>query len=139
MEIFLLIAGLVLLILGGEFALRGAIGLARLMNVSTAIIGLTVLGFGTSAPELVVAIRAILTGNVDIAVGNAVGSNIANTLLILGAGALIRPLICDPRAVRRDGGVMLAAMVLLCGLGMAGTIAAWHGAGMLLALFTFLG
>lgn len=138
MEILFLALGLVLLLLGGEFALRGAIGLARKVQVSTAIIGLTVMGFGTSAPELVVTIQAVLTGNADIAVGNAIGSNIANTLLILGAGALVRPLTCDPRAVRRDGTVMLLVTALLCGLGMMGGIVAWQGAVMLTLLVTFM-
>jgi cation:H+ antiporter len=120
MEAVFLALGLALLILGGEFALRGAIGLARRMHVSTAVIGLTVMGFGTSAPELIVAVQAVSTGNADIAVGNVIGSNIANSLLILGIGALIRPLSCDPRAVRRDGAVMLLSALLLCGLGLLG-------------------
>ena len=89
MDFLYLSIGLIVLVVGGELTLRGAIGLARLLGVSTAIIGLTVMGFGTSAPELVVTVRAVLTDNVDIAVGNAVGSNIANSLLILGVGALI--------------------------------------------------
>ena len=138
MEVLFLAFGLALLILGGELALRGAIGLARNMHVSTAVIGLTVMGFGTSAPELVVTVQAVVTGNADIAIGNAIGSNIANTLLILGAGALIRPLSCDPRAVRRDGAVMLFSAVLLCALGLGGGIVAWHGAGMLTILFGFM-
>ncbi len=138
MEVLFLALGLALLILGGEFALRGAIGLARKLDVSTAIIGLTVMGFGTSAPELVVTVQAVLTGNTGIAIGNAIGSNIANTLLILGAGALIRPLICDPRAVRRDGTFMLFTAVLLCGLGLWGGIAAWQGVTMLCLLIAFM-
>lgn len=138
MEILFLALGLVLLLLGGEFALRGAIGLARKVQVSTAVIGLTVMGFGTSAPELVVTIQAVLTGNADIAIGNAIGSNIANTLLILGAGALVRPLTCNPQAVRRDGTVMLLATALLCGLGIMGGIVAWQGAAMLALLVVFM-
>jgi cation:H+ antiporter len=138
MEILFLALGLALLLLGGEFALRGAIGLARKVQVSTAVIGLTVMGFGTSAPELVVTIQSVLTGNADIAVGNAIGSNIANTLLILGAGALVRPLTCDPRAVRRDGTVMLLVTALLCGLGLMGGIVAWQGAIMLTLLVVFM-
>jgi cation:H+ antiporter len=138
MEILLLCAGLVMLILGGELSLRGAIGLSRVMDVSPAIIGLTVMGFGTSAPELVVTIRAALTGSVDIAVGNAVGSNIANTFLILGVGALICPLVCDPKAVYRDTGFMVAVSVLLCILGYFGVIERWEGAAMVLALCVFV-
>ncbi|NKB59971.1 MAG: calcium/sodium antiporter [Alphaproteobacteria bacterium] len=138
MEILFLTAGLALLILSGEFALRGAIGLARRANISTAVIGLTVMGFGTSAPELVVTIQAVLTGSADIAVGNAIGSNIANTLLILGAGALIRPLSCDPRAVRRDGTVMILSAALLCVWGLMGGIVVWQGVLMLALLVAFM-
>lgn len=138
MEFLFLGLGLILLIFGGEFALRGAIGLARKMKISTAIIGLTVMGFGTSAPELVVTVQAVLSGSADIAVGNAIGSNIANTLLILGAGAVICPLTCDPLAVRRDGSVMLLAALLLCGLGLTGGIVAWQGALMLALLASYM-
>lgn len=138
MDFLYLGLGLGLLVLGGELILRGAIGLATKLRVSKAIVGLTVMGFGTSAPELVVSVRAALTGNIDIAVGNAVGSNIANTLLILGVGALICPLICNPRAVRRDGMVMVAAVVLLCILALVGIIERWVGAVMLLTLFAFI-
>lgn len=138
MEYLFLVLGLVLLILGGEFALRGAIGMARRLRISTAVIGLTVMGFGTSAPELVVTVRAVLTGNGDIAVGNAIGSNIANTLLILGVGALIRALSCDPRAVRRDGVVMLLTTMLLCGFGLTGGIVFWQGAVMVICLLAFM-
>ena len=139
MDLLYLCIGLAMLVVGGELTLRGAIGLARMLGVSTAIIGLTVMGFGTSAPELVVTVRAVLTDNVDIAVGNAVGSNIANTLLILGIGALICPLVCNARAVIRDGAVMVAVSVLLCGLGYYGVIETWHGIAMILALFSFIG
>ncbi len=139
MDLLYLCIGLAILVVGGELTLRGAIGLARLLGVSTAIIGLTVMGFGTSAPELVVTVRAVLTDNVDIAVGNAVGSNIANTLLILGIGALICPLVSDSRAVTRDGTFMVAVSVLLCGLGYYGVIETWHGIVMILALFAFIG
>lgn len=124
--------------LGGEFALRGTVGLARFMGVSPAVIGLTVMGIGTSAPELVVTVQAVLAGNADIAVGNAIGSNIANTLLILGAGALVRPLSCDPRAVRQDGAMMLFVALLLCGLGLLGGIATWQGGVMLTLLAGFM-
>ncbi|MEX2618199.1 MAG: calcium/sodium antiporter [Alphaproteobacteria bacterium] len=138
MEVLFLCIGLGLLILGGELALRGAVGLSRMMGVSPAIIGLTVMGFGTSAPELVVTVRAALAGSFDIAVGNAVGSNIANTFLILGVGALICPLACDPKAVFRDTGFMVAVSILLCVLGYIGVIGRWEGAAMVLALLIFV-
>ena len=139
MDFLFLALGLVLLIIGGELALRGAIGLARTLDISPAVIGLTIMGFGTSAPELVVTVQAVLSGSADLAVGNAIGSNIANTLLILGAGAVIRPLTCDPRGVRRDGAVMLVTTLLLCALGLTGGIVLWQGVAMLGMLFLFMG
>ena len=138
MDVFFLLLGFVILMLGGEMALRGAVGLARSMRVSPAVIGLTVMGIGTSAPELVVTIQAVLTSQADLAIGNAIGSNIANTLLILGAGALIRPLVCDPRAVRRDGVMMLSTTLLMCGLGLLGGIVVWQGGAMLALLAVFM-
>ena len=130
--------GLGILVVGGELTLRGAIGLAKLLGVSAAMIGLTVVAFGTSAPELVVSLQATIDGAPDIAIGNVIGSNIANILLVLGVGALIAPLICDPGSVRRDGTAMMAAMVLLVGLGLLGVIEAWQGMLMLVALVAYV-
>lgn len=137
-DILFVLAGLALLIAAGEATLRGAVGLARRLGLSPAIIGLTVVGFGTSAPELVVGVQAALEGRPGFAVGNAVGSNIANSFLILGAGALIEPLQCEPRAMRRDGGAMLAVTVLCVGIAFTGRVAAWQGAVMLLVLLGFI-
>jgi cation:H+ antiporter len=134
----LTVLGLGILLVGGELTLRGAIGLAKLLGVSAAMIGLTVVAFGTSAPELVVSLEATLDGSPDIAIGNVIGSNIANILLVLGVGALIAPLICDPGAVRRDGTAMMASMVLLVVLGLTGVINAWQGALMIVALIGFI-
>ena len=138
MDILFIIAGLVLLFVGGEAALRGAISLAKKLCVSPAIIGLTVIGFGTSAPELVVTLQAALNDQPDLAIGNVVGSNISNILLILGVGGMITPLVCCPKAIRRDGGMMMLAMIALVGLGMTGQIVFWQGALMLGTLITFL-
>ncbi len=138
MDLVLTVLGLGILVVGGELTLRGAIGLARLLGVSAAMIGLTVVAFGTSAPELVVSLQATLDGSPDIAIGNVIGSNIANILLVLGVGALIAPLICDPGSVRRDGTAMMASMVLLAGLGLTGVINAWQGALMLVTLVAYI-
>jgi cation:H+ antiporter len=137
-DFLLTVLGLGILVIGGELTLRGAIGLARLLGVSAAMIGLTVVAFGTSAPELVVSLQATLDGSPDIAIGNVIGSNIANILLVLGVGALIAPLICDPGSVRRDGTAMMASMVLLAVLGLTGIINAWQGALMLVALVGYI-
>jgi len=131
-------SGLVILMFSGEATVRGAVGLARLLGVSPAMIGLTVVAFGTSAPELVVSMQAAVDGAPDIAIGNVVGSNIANILLILGAAALVAPLIADPGMVRRDGVAMLIALALLCILGLSGTIVAWQGILMLVVLVGYV-
>ena len=112
MTVFLLIAGgLLLLIVGGELLVRGAVQLAERMGVSPLLIGLTLVGFGTSAPELVTSVQAALAGSPGIAIGNIVGSNISNILLILGISALLAPIIVSSRALARDGvlGVIAAA------------------------------
>ncbi|WP_420549246.1 calcium/sodium antiporter [Curvivirga sp.] len=138
MDFIYIIAGLVLLFVGGEISLRGAIALAKKLGVSPAIIGLTVIGFGTSAPELLVTVKAALHGQPDLAIANVVGSNISNILLILGVGGLICPLVCEPKALRRDGTAMVLAMALLTGLAMTGWIVFWQGAMMLSALVAYL-
>lgn len=94
--------GLAMLAGGGDVLVRGAAGVARRLGVSPLLIGLTVVGFGTSTPELVTSLKAAFAGSPGIAVGNVVGSNIANALLILGVTALIAPLAVDQRAFRRD-------------------------------------
>lgn len=132
--------GLALLFIAGEAALRGAIGLAQKMGVSPAMIGLTVVGFGTSAPELVVTIDAALQQQAALAVGNVVGSNISNLLLILGVGAAISPLTCEAGAAKRDAGMMIGTALILVALGMTGEIARWQGAvmfAMLIGLLTW--
>ncbi len=139
MSLGLVAAGLVALTVGGELALRGAVGLAMRLGVSTAIIGLTVVGFGTSAPELMVSIQASLAGTPDIAVGNVVGSNIANILLILGVGAAITVLTCSAGVVRRDATATMAASILLVVLSWRGVIEGWHGALMFGALILYMG
>ena len=106
---FGLAVGLILLGLGGELLVRGAVAAARRLGVSPLLIGLTLVGFGTSTPELVTSLQAAHAGSPGIAIGNVVGSNIANILLVLGLTAAIAPIVCDRRAVRRDSIVLLAA------------------------------
>ncbi len=95
--------GLALLVIGGEVLVRGASSAARKLGVSPLMIGLTLVGFGTSTPELVTSLQAAFAGSPGIAVGNVVGSNISNALLILGLTALIAPVAVDRRAFLRDG------------------------------------
>jgi len=139
MDFLFFFGGLIILGVSGEATLRGAVGLAKRFDISPAVIGLTVVGFGTSLPELVVCIEAAIGGKPDLAIGNIVGSNIANILLILGVGALIFPLTCDPRSVRRDGLAMMLATGLCVVLAILGEIRPWIGVAMVVVLVTYLG
>lgn len=111
-DIGLLLGGLVLLVIGGEFLVRGAVAIAERLGMSPLLIGLTLVGFGTSTPELVTSVQAAMAGSPGIAVGNIVGSNIANILLILGLSALITPVAVQSNALRRDGVVVVITALL---------------------------
>ncbi len=114
----LLIAGLVLLVLGAEILVRGASKLAALLGVPPLIVGLTIVAYGTSSPEMAVSIQSSFAGQADIALGNVVGSNIFNVLFILGVSALAVPLVVAQQLVRLDVPIMVgvSALVLLFGL-----------------------
>ncbi len=132
------LGGFLLLFGSGELLLRGAVGLARIFGLSPLLIGLTVVAAATSMPELVVTVTAGLDGLTDVGVGNVVGSNIANILLILGAAAVIRPIPTHPRMVRRDAGAVLIATALFAGFGVTGPLGWIHGAIMLALLVFYL-
>lgn len=123
-----IVAGLVLLVIGAEALVRGSVTLARRIGVSSLLIGLTLVGFGTSTPELVASVTAALRNSPGIAVGNVVGSNICNVLLILGVSALIYPLATTSRAFKRDGPALLGASVLLFPVGWYGFLSRPVGA-----------
>ena len=108
-QILLLIAGLALIVFGAEWLVDGASAVARRAGISEFVIGLTIVGFGTSCPELVVSLTGALEGNADISVGNVVGSNIFNTLLILGMTAVIAPVAVTRANSRRDIPITLLA------------------------------
>ncbi|MDN2581954.1 calcium/sodium antiporter [Aquibium sp. ELW1220] len=113
MTIFLLLlGGLALLVLGGELLVRGSVNVASRLGVSPLVIGLTLVGFGTSTPELVTSVQAALAGAPGIAYGNIVGSNIANILLILGVATLLLPITVESSTLKRDGAVMVAVAVV---------------------------
>jgi cation:H+ antiporter len=118
----LFLAGLILLVAGGELLVRGAAYLAAATGISPLVIGLTVVAFGTSAPELAVSVQAAMTGQAEIAVGNAVGSNIFNVLMILGMSAALVPLTVSERLVRLDVPVMIAVSAVLLLVAYDGTI-----------------
>lgn len=107
-----MVLGLVLLIVGGDFLVKGSVALALRMRVSMVVIGLTVVSFATSAPELIVSVYSALTGHPDMAIGNVIGSNIANISLVLGLTALVYPLSFKKRLYQFDIPVMLTACVL---------------------------
>lgn len=114
-----LLGGFVLLLAGGEALVRGSVALATRLGVSPLLIGLTLVGFGTSTPELITSIEAALVGSPGIAVGNVIGSNIANILLIIGLAAAIRPIAARPEAFYRDGS-MLAFSAAVCAVVLLG-------------------
>jgi cation:H+ antiporter len=112
-----LVGGLVVLVLGAELLVRGSVRLAEGVGVSPLLIGLTVVGFGTSTPELVTSVQAALIGSPGIAVGNIVGSNIFNVLVILAIAAMIHPLAVASRALKRDGMLVIATAALMVAVG----------------------
>jgi len=121
------IAGLLLLFFGGEVLVRGAAALAMRLGISPLAVGLTVVAFGTSAPELAVSLDAAMAGANDIAIGNVVGSNIANVALILGVAALIRPISVEPKAVRLDAPLMILCTLVLLAVLRNGVIGRLEG------------
>lgn len=112
--LLLVIAGFILLGGGGEALVSGAVALADKLNVPPLIIGLTIVAFGTSAPELMVSIQAALQGQPDIAVGNVVGSNISNIMLVLGVAAILQPIDEHGKSLQREGLVLLCITVGFC-------------------------
>ena len=125
--IVFLIFGLVLLVGGAEFMVRGAARLASAVGISPLVVGLTVVAFGTSSPELAVSVMSAFKGNADLALGNVVGINIFNVLLILGLSAVIVPLVVAQQLVRFDVPVMIGVSVLLFLVGLDGNIGRLDG------------
>jgi cation:H+ antiporter len=130
--------GLAMLFFGGEALVRGASSVARHFNLSPMVIGLTIVGFGTSAPELLVSLQAAWEGKPEIAIGNVVGSNIANILLILGISAVIAPLVIPARKMWRDLAFMLAATAILWAMLLGTEITRAYGAVLFAGLLIFL-
>lgn len=139
LEIVLLIAGLALIVFGAEWLVDGASSVARKAGLSEFVIGLTIVGFGTSCPELVVSLTGALQGNADVAVGNVVGSNLFNTLLILGVTALISPLVITRNNARRDIPITLLATLILVVMSLVGNnITRFEGAIMLILFALYI-
>jgi cation:H+ antiporter len=138
MTYLLFALGLVALFFGGEYLVRGATAVAKHFRLSPMVIGLTIVGFGTSAPELLVSIQAAMAGQPAIAIGNVLGSNIANILLILGVSAVIAPLIIPVRKLWRDLGFMLAATAAIWIMLLDGTVTRVEGLFLIAGLIVFL-
>jgi len=137
MVYLVLLTGLALLLGGGEALIRGAGAIAVRLGVSPLLIGLTLVGYGTSTPELVASVNAAWIGAPGIAVGNVVGSNIANILLILGVAALIFPIAVAKAAFRRDGAILLGASVVLMLVVLTGSLSRWAGLALLALLLLY--
>lgn len=138
MDWIFLFVGLVGLFLGGEALVRGSVGIARKLAIPPLLIGLTVVGFGTSTPELLVSVDAALRGVPDIAIGNIVGSNIGNILLIVGLSALVWPIRVMGGTLRRDTAVMMAAVIALVPLFWLGQMGRLSGALLVAGLIGYL-
>ncbi|NMG47443.1 calcium/sodium antiporter [Azoarcus communis] len=133
--------GLITLVIGADALVRGASRLAVSFGISPLVVGLTVVAFGTSAPEMAVSVGSAINGNVDIAIGNVVGSNIANILLILGACALIAPLLVAEQIIRQEIPIMIGASALLLVMALDGDIGRLEAAilfGLVIAYTVFL-
>jgi len=137
-EYLLVIGGLILLVIAGDKLVEGSVIIAERLNVSKLVIGITVVSFGTSAPELVVGIDAALSGAPEIALGNVVGSNIANILLVLGIPALIYPFVCNDKEIRHSLFYMMLATVLFIVLAFYGPLHVWQGLLLITLLILFL-
>lgn len=138
MSYIFILLGILLLIKGGDYLIEGSVVIARRAKLSPMIIGLTVIGFGTSMPELCVSAQAAWTGSSGIALGNVAGSNIANIALILGVTALIHPIPGKPDILRRGMPVFVLALCIIIAVAINGTIERWMGMTMVSLLIIYL-
>ena len=139
MSIFYIIAGFLLLVVGGDFLVKSSVGLSFKLNLSKLIIGMTVVSFATSAPELLVSLSAALTGSSDLALGNVIGSNIANIALVLGLTAMIAPIVVDKSFFKLNWPAMMGfSFLLYFFLKNDAVLSAIEGAILLIALILFI-
>lgn len=137
-DIIVLIVGIALLVVGGDILVRGSVSIAEKLKIPTLIIGLTIVSFGTSAPELFISVQAALAGSGGLAIGNVVGSNIANVLLVLGIPALIRTTSCEEDGIGRNILVMLGITVVFMAMLSKGSLGTIDGLILLGLLALFL-
>ncbi|MCH2224419.1 MAG: calcium/sodium antiporter [Crocinitomicaceae bacterium] len=138
MDYLMLLLGLLVLIVGGEFLVKGAVGCSAIFKISPLVIGMTVVSFGTSAPELLVSLQSALDGNPGIAIGNVIGSNIANIALVLGLTVLIVPIIAKKESKRIDYPMMVLSSVLFYLFALDNKIVWWEGAILFVILIAFI-
>lgn len=138
MSYIFILLGILLLVKGGDFLIEGSVVIARRAKLSPMIIGLTVIGFGTSMPELCVSAQAAWTGSSGIALGNVAGSNISNIALILGVTALIHPIPAKPDILRRGMPVFVLALCIIIAVAINGTIERWMGMTMVSLLIIYI-
>ena len=133
----LLGAGLVLLVIGADLLVKGAARLAANFGVPALVIGLTVVAFGTSAPELAVSVKAAFSGQAELAIANAVGSNIFNVLFILGVAAVVSPLIISKQLIRQDVPIMVVVSIVAMVMTLNGNINKWEAGILALGLLAY--
>lgn len=137
MEYLWLVLGLATLIVAGEFLVKGAVGIALKFNIPTLVIGMTIVAFGTSAPELLVSIKAALEGHPEISIGNVLGSNIANLALVLGLTTIVLPINVQQSTIRIDWPIMMLSTITFSLFIINGVIDLWEGILYVLALIAF--
>ena len=133
-----ILVGFVLLLGGAEYLVKGAVAIANKLKIPAIIVGLTIVAFGTSTPEFVVSIKAAFNGAAGIAIGNIVGSNIANILFILGVTSVIYPVVCNRKEFLRDYKFLLLVNVLFVCFAITGKFVCWQGLVLLALLFSFI-
>lgn len=133
------VGGFIILVAAAEIMVRGAVILAEKIGVSPLVIGMTVVAFGTSAPELMVSLQAAVAGSTGLAIGNIVGSNIANVWLIMGASCLVTPILARPDAMKRDVILLMGGSLLFTGLCLQGVLGLIAGIVLLIVFAAFLG
>lgn len=138
LAIFQALSGLFLLIVAGDILVRGSVAIADRLKVPPLLIGLTIVAFGTSAPELFVSVDAVLRGAAPLALGNVVGSNIANALLVVGLPAVIAPLTCSAPRLNRNMLIMIGSSIVFIALGLSGSYGRPQGLILLAGLAAFL-
>ena len=137
-NLLLFIAGLAALVIGAEMLVRGASRMALALGISPLVVGLTIVAVGTSSPEVAVSVGAVINGQTDIAVGNVVGSNIFNVLFILGASAVIVPLLVNAQIVRQEVPIMIGASLLLLSFGLDGRISRFDAGFLIVLLIAYI-